>query len=175
MGKDFERRIIAHVPEVSYILYYVIDDFRFDTIGWFAKDIEIFEKVSQVIFSSKASQIPVGLTPPNLDNPTILRLPDYERFIIEPEAREEYDRMLKIVEKTFEQVKFGRYLAYSPEEICEIGSGLLSYEAWQVHKDWMISKQPILHPEVRQYLEATSKITVESYEANDKRQVTFCI
>lgn len=175
MGKDFERRIIAHVPEVSYILYYVIDDFRFDTIGWFAKDIEIFEKVSQVIFSSKASQIPVGLTPPNLDSPTILRLLDYERFIIEPEAREEYDRMLKIVEKTFEQVKFGRYLAYSPEETCEIGSGLLSYEAWQVHKDWIISKQPILHPEVQQYFEATSKITVESYEANDKRQVTFCI
>uniref|UniRef100_A0A914CMS8 Amidase domain-containing protein n=1 Tax=Acrobeloides nanus TaxID=290746 RepID=A0A914CMS8_9BILA len=143
---------------------------RFDTIGWFAKDIEVFETVSKVIFSSNASHVPSGLIPPTLENPTLYRMPDYERFIIGLEAKEEFERILAIVNDTLGEIEKSRYLIYSPEETVEIGTALLNYESWQIHKEWMTEKKPTLHPAVKIQFEQCAKITKESYEANVKRE-----
>lgn len=96
---------------------------------------------------------------------------DYERFLTGLEEKEVYQQMLEIVKQTFGEIKKARHLIYSPEEACEIGSTLLGYESWQIHKEWMTEKQPILHPAVKKQFEASALITNESYEANEKRQV----
>jgi hypothetical protein len=98
---------------------------------------------------------------------------DYERFIIGLEAKEEFERILAIVNDTLGEIKKSRYLIYSPEEAVEIGAALLGYESWQIHKGWITEKKPTLHPAVKAQLEISAKTTKESFEANVPRGVSI--
>lgn len=64
-----------------------------EVIGWFAKNFEIYEKVSRIL-------IPNFTEPINFEI-KLIRFPEVEKALLGDEERKEYQRMLSIVENLY--------------------------------------------------------------------------
>lgn len=131
----------------------------FDTIGWFARDPEIFRKAGQVLLGGKKALAPSRLL-----------IPEDAWALADPETK---DALLPFVEKIgallgmTENIRLiENSLAENPlEDWLPPARQLLGREAWQAHGAWVEKERPSFGPHIAARFEWAASIPAEKAEA----------
>lgn len=128
----------------------------FDTCGWFARDLGVLARVSEVL---------MDITVCGLASPIeLLKLQDLCGVV-----NSDVSAALAPVEARLSEV-FGKpqdccVLAGSPVEMVDCFRTIQGFEAWQLHGAWIEKFRPELGPGVRERFEYASNVSLERYEA----------
>lgn len=133
----------------------------FDTVGWFARDIDTFARVAPILLGEDASETPltrfiVG------DDIHALLLGDLEEAAIR-----------SATPRIAAQLEPAGAVIVAPEGLAAwrmIFRTMQAYEAWQAHGDWIRANDPVFGPGVRERFEWASHVTAEEYEAAGQRR-----
>lgn len=133
----------------------------FDTVGWFARDIDTFARVAPILLGEDASDTPltrfiVG------DDIHALLLGDLEEAAIR-----------SATPRIAAQLQPAGAVIVAPEGLAAwrmIFRTMQAYEAWQAHGDWIRANDPVFGPGVRERFEWASHVTAEEYEAAGQRR-----
>jgi amidase len=128
----------------------------FDTVGWFARDMDVFSRVGKVLLGedrlgSPLTRFLVG------DDIHALLLGETE----EAAVRSATPRIAAHLEPA-------GAVNVAPEGLAAwrmIFRTLQAYEAWQAHGEWIRDRQPVFGPGVRERFDWASRVTQEEYDA----------
>lgn len=135
----------------------------FDTFGWFARDIETYQKVAEVLLG-KDSAAPQFF---RLD--PVLSIPALDALLL-PDAVTEYARILDLVATVTSKPKPAPPLSCSIDDLYWCFRRLQSFEAWASHGAWISRKDRGLGPGVRERFEFGSTITHKTVAAETARR-----
>ncbi|WP_029076789.1 amidase [Kaistia adipata] len=133
----------------------------FDTVGWFARDIDTFAKVGDVLLGD------------DVDGPPLTR------FLVGDDI---HALLLGDLEEAAVRSAMPRIAAHltpagavvvSPDGLAAwrmIFRTMQAYEAWQANGEWITSRKPVFGPGVRERFEWASHVTREDYEAAAQRR-----
>ena len=110
----------------------------FDTIGWFARDAEIFARAGAII-------LPGG---PSIGRPRRLVVAEDAFALVGPEVRQGLERALEMVAPLFQGRTTERLSPSSLEEWSGHQQILQSREAWESARDWIDAVNPTFSFEV---------------------------
>lgn len=136
----------------------------FDTFGWFAKDIDAYEKVAKLLLGADSHHSP--LTRP-------LSLDWLDALVSGPAEASAYAAMRGIVEGALGPVASAAPLAAQSEDIYWIFRHLQAYEAWQVHGDWISSGDRKLGPGVADRFAFGASIEAATAQADTASRDAF--
>lgn len=133
----------------------------FDTVGWFARDIDTFGRVAPVLLGEDAGETPltrfiVG------DDIHALLLGDLEEAAIR-----------SATPRIAAQLEPAGAVIVAPEGLAAwrmIFRTMQAYEAWQAHGDWIHANEPVFGPGVRERFEWASHVTAEEYASAGQRR-----
>lgn len=133
----------------------------FDTVGWFARDIDTFARVGDVLLGEDAdgpalTRFIVG------DDIHALLLGDIE----EAAVRSASPRIAT-------QLQPAGAVIVSDDGLAAwrmIFRTMQAYEAWQANGAWITANNPVFGPGVRERFEWASRVTAEDYEAAAQRR-----
>lgn len=128
----------------------------FDTIGWFARDPQILDRVAAVYRFA-----------PSAAPPARLIAPSDLWALAEPATVAALAPSLRALEILFGAADHGP-LALGPEKLSqwrETFRVLQGFEAWRAHGAWIRARRPAFGPGVRERFEAAEAIAAEQYEA----------
>lgn len=130
-----------------------------DTFGWFACDIDTYEKVATVLLATQAP------SPGHL-----IRLPALDELVIGDEEAAEYRRMAAIVAETLGEPREAPALSQSIDELYWTFRKLQAYEAWATHGPWINAADRRLGPGIRERFEFGSTLGCEVASAETKKR-----
>lgn len=124
-----------------------------DTFGWFARDIETYQKVAEVLLHAPPSPLRGGsdgeagrgeggetaATP--MEEGKLLRLTALDDLVLGNAEADEYRRMLSIATAVLGEAKPAKPLTQTPDELYWSFRKIQAREAWANHGDW-ISAHP---------------------------------
>jgi amidase len=172
----------------------------FDTFGWFARDIGIYEKVAEVVLGSLPSPLWGGsdgeagrggghparaaistptpalrADPPHKGEgkPRPLRPSALDSLLLGPAEAAEYRRMAAIVASVIGEPATAPALTHAVDDLYWCFRKLQAYEAWSVHGDWISQKDRGLGPGVRERFEFGSTLGSEVAAAETQRRDAF--
>ncbi|WP_025029076.1 amidase [Nitratireductor aquibiodomus] len=122
----------------------------FDTFGWFARDAATYARVGEVL---------LGDDPYDDDLARPVRIPEFEALLFGEKERAVYGTMLSTVVHHFDREAAFLALPGSPEQLFECFRIIQTFEAWEVHGDFIRSAKPELGPGVRERFEFGSRIS----------------
>ncbi|MDH4988213.1 amidase [Aminobacter anthyllidis] len=132
-----------------------------DTFGWFARDIDIYEKVAKLLIGEDAHR-------GQLTKPVALGWLDSLPTGADEVA--EYQRMRQHADMALGPVAKAGPLSFSPDELYWCFRKVQAYEAWQQHGAWIASGDRGLGPGVKERFEFGATISAADYAAEiDKR------
>ncbi|WP_184769651.1 amidase [Aminobacter carboxidus] len=132
-----------------------------DTFGWFARDIDVYDKVAKLLIGEDAHR-------GQLTRPVALDWLD--GLSTGPDEIAEYQRMRRHAEAALGPVATARPLAFSPDELYWCFRKVQAFEAWQEHGAWISSGDRGLGPGVKERFEFGAAISAKDYAAEiDKR------
>ena len=114
----------------------------FDTFGWFARDIEIYEKVAEVLLGAAFPSPSKGQ-----EKTRCFRLAAFDDLLLGDAEVEEYRRMVKIVAGTVGEPEPALLLAVDDLYWCL--RRIQAAEAWANHGAWISEKDRGLGPGVK--------------------------
>ena len=123
----------------------------FDVFGWFARDMELYETISELYFP-----------PSSFSNVRPLRLPEQEAQIAGNEERESYLSALATVENIIGQAQTTAISSVDVDRRYWCMRVIQGYEAWQSHGEWISAANPRLGPGVKDRFEYGSKVDAET-------------
>ncbi|MBN8997918.1 MAG: amidase [Rhizobiales bacterium] len=134
----------------------------FDTVGWFARDIDTFARVGDVLLGADQGGAPltrfiVG------DDIHALLLGDLEEAAVRNAAP-----------RIAAQLEPAGAVIVSDDGLAAwrmIFLTLQAYEVWQAHGAWITANNPVLGPGVRERFEWASHVTAEDYAAAAARRL----
>lgn len=132
-----------------------------DTVGWFARNAEIYERVGAVLLGEDTAGPPLKRM--------ILAEDAYALLIGEAEDAAMRPAMARVAE----HLQPGGATVISPEGLTawqQVFRTLQGFEAWRAHGPWIKSRNPELSPPVRGRFEAASRVTEEEYRAATARR-----
>lgn len=132
-----------------------------DTFGWFAKDIDTYEKVAKLLIGTDAHR---GA----LDRP--LALDWLDQLPTGPAEAAEYKRMRGQAESALGTISNAAPLTFSPDELYWCFRKIQAYEAWQQHGAWISSGDRGLTQGVRDRFEFGSAIEATAYQAESAKR-----
>ncbi len=171
-----------------------------DTFGWFARDIDTYEKVAGVLLGedgSGAAPHPPGgrfspqaggrrsaatSTPPSPrcgerargeGQHHRLRLAELDALLLGAAEADEYARMRGIVEAVVGPVETAEPPSLGVDERYWTFRNLQAYEAWQSHGAWISAADRGLGPGVRERFEYGATISAETAAADTERRDAF--
>ncbi|MEI5681248.1 MULTISPECIES: amidase family protein [unclassified Mesorhizobium] len=126
-----------------------------DTFGWFAKDIETYEKVAELVLSAPPSPLRGGsdgeagrggggetaAASHHKAQAKLLRLAALDQLVLGNTEATEYRRMLAIVTAALGEAKPAKPLTQTPDDLYWSFRKIQAREAWANHGDW-ISAHP---------------------------------
>jgi amidase len=133
-----------------------------DTFGWFARDIETYEKVGAVFFGDTGGP----LTRP-------LRLAALDDLLAGEAERTEYARMANTVADTLGTPADAPALSQSLDDLYMIFRQLQAYEAWAIHGPWISAADRNLGPGVRERFEFGSTLGCDVATAQTAKRTAF--
>ncbi len=123
----------------------------FDTFGWFAKDIETYERIGAVLLED----------PSALRKPRPLRLAALDALLLGDAETAEYRRISAIVAGVIGAAAEAPALSQSIDDLYWTFRKLQAYEAWSVHGPWISEKERNLGPGVKERFEFGSTLGCE--------------
>ena len=127
----------------------------FDCFGWFAKDVETYAKVGDVVLDDDEDDTPLTrlIASPDLD---ALLLGD-EDYIAHAKAAERVEKYFGD-EREFSALPFDLDKAYWTFRKCQ------AYDAWQALGPWITSRKPDLGPDIKNRFAFGESLTKEEFE-----------
>jgi len=126
-----------------------------DVFGWFAKDMEIYVKVGDVLLGEDKSATPLT---------RLIGSPDLDSLLLGDDEYLAYSKAAEGLEKQLD----GEWEFFSIPEEFEQGPWAFNiiggYEAWREHGAWIEKHRPDLGPDIKLRLEFGKKITKQDYE-----------
>ena len=133
----------------------------FDTVGWFARDIDVFERVGSVLLGE------------DVDGPPLSRMVvGYDAFS-QLEGQAHHDALAPTVERAEACLKYLGLVTIAPgglDAFQNVFRTIQGYEAWRTHGPWIMERKPELNPAVARRFEAASKVTETEYRAATARR-----
>jgi amidase len=121
----------------------------FDTVGWFARDAELLERIGQVLLREAASSA----------HPARLILGEELFGLADREVVAALEPMLRTVDELIATSKTARVFHGDPGEWREAFRLLQAREAWQADGPWITQRRPKLGPDVQERFDIASKVT----------------
>ena len=132
----------------------------FDTVGWFARSVDLIERVAKSLIPSTTSS-----------NPDTLLFLDGAFSMVEQNVHLIFHKSKNDFKKYFSSSLSAEWKETEWEESVEIFKSIQSYEAWQCHGEWLNSTEPQLGPGIRERFQFGSNVTGrEVEEARRKRK-----
>ncbi len=138
----------------------------FDTFGWFARDIDVYEKVGAVLLGH-LPQSPGGR------QTRLFRLAALDALVLGPAEADEYERMAAIVAGALGPVATATALSAPVDELYWTFRKLQAHEAWAAHGTWISAAQRGLGPGVRERFAFGATISREVAEAETGKRDAF--
>lgn len=135
-----------------------------DTFGWFARDIDIYEKVAKLLIGADAHR-------GKLVRP--LALDWLDGLPSGPAELAEYRRMRGVAESVLGPATKASPLSFSPDELYWCFRKVQAYEAWQQHGAWISSGDRGLGPGVKERFAFGATIDATVYQAEIARRDAF--
>ncbi len=162
-----------------------------DTVGWFAKDIDVYERVGRALLpspmrggSARSAGVgvnndvsspppdPSGDPPPKGEGKSSFHAIDTLDNFLLPEAIAEYDRMRGGLGHSITAFK-GWPFSSTPDELYSCFRNIQAYEAWQAHGAWITANAASLAEGTRQRFEFGRNVTLATVEAERARRTAF--
>ncbi|CAI2933329.1 amidase [Aminobacter niigataensis] len=135
-----------------------------DTFGWFARDIDTYEKVARLLIGEDAHR-------GELVRP--LALDWLDALPSGPAEAAEYRRMRGIAENALGPITKASPLTFSPDELYWCFRKVQAFEAWQQHGAWISSGDRGLGPGVKERFAFGATIDAAAYQAEIARRDAF--
>lgn len=135
-----------------------------DTFGWFARDIDIYEKVATLLIGKDAHRGPLARP---------LALDWLDQLATGPAEATEYKRMRGQAESALGPIASAAHLSFSTDDLYWCFRKIQAYEAWQQHGAWISSGDRGLGPGVKDRFEFGATIEAAAYEAEIARRDAF--
>jgi amidase len=132
-----------------------------DTVGWFARSADVYERVAAVLLGE------------DQDGPPLKRMTIAEDVygLLGGAAEEAAVRpAIAIVAEHFQPAGARVIAADGLSAWAQVFRSVQGYEAWQAHGAWIESRKPKLQPVVRSRFEAASRIGRDEYHAATERR-----
>lgn len=111
----------------------------FDTVGWFARTIDLYEKTGSILLGADSHQ--TKLT-------KLLYMPILEQLILSQDATDTYRAMFNRLRPHFDAPKAAHQPTASLDELYWCFRQVQGAEAWATHGVWISSGEPKLSPGV---------------------------
>lgn len=130
-----------------------------DTVGWFARDIDLYERVATVLLPLAGTG--VSATPTRL-----LRLAELDALLAGPDEAAEYERMIARISAALDvEVHTAPALASGVDERYWAFRKIQAHEAWGEHGSWIAAGDRALGPGVADRFAYGATVTAADYEA----------
>jgi amidase len=126
----------------------------FDTVGWFARDIDTYERVGAVLLGE------------DIEGPSLARMMVGEDSFALMEGDAERDALKPAVARLQQRLASAGGVTVWPaglDRLQTIYRTIQGREAWAAHGPWITSRKPALNPAVVVRFAAASKVTADEY------------
>ena len=120
----------------------------FDTVGWFARDAELYARIGRVMLEWREPAAP-----------TRLLLPDDLWELADDGARAALEALIPRVEDAVAPAEHIRLSLEGMESWYQAFRVLQGREVWQVHGEWIMEVSPDIGPGIRERIQWTSTLT----------------
>lgn len=120
----------------------------YDTVGWFARDAAMFERVGRVMFDDWR----------DFESPTRLLIADDMFDRADRDAQRALASALQEAASLFDEVAHVTVAGDRAASWRNVFRVLQAAEAWQVHGDWITRENPTFGPGVKQRFEAAARL-----------------
>jgi amidase len=137
---------------------------NFDTVGWFARSMEVYERVGAVLLGEDAAA------------------PALSRFVVASDARATFAATNDVAQFDAIVGRLQSLLKPAGSVVMAEGEGvggndtyrvMQGWEAWRVHGPWIENRKPDLNPAVRVRMAAAKAVTKEQYDAAAVRRAAL--
>ncbi|MDR6432984.1 amidase [Brucella pseudogrignonensis] len=135
-----------------------------DTIGWFARDIALYEKVGQIL---------LGDDEPNFSFSQLLYMPLLEHLMLGQEETDTYRGMFAKVRPHFASLKAANQTTLTIDELYLTFRQIQGWEAWNTHGAWISSGDRKLGPGVADRFAYGSEISDDAVARHRIRRARF--
>ena len=135
-----------------------------DTIGWFARDIDLYEKVGQILLGEDKQTFAFS---------QLLYMPLLEHLLLDHPETDSYRAMFAKVRPHFANLKAASQPTLSIDELYLTFRQIQGAEAWATHGAWISSGDRKLGPGVADRFAYGSKITEEALAQHRSRRTRF--
>lgn len=144
----------------------------FDTVGWFARDIETYERVAEVLLNESEPPLRLAALGEGVLSPRAFALPALEELLLSDSERSEFRRMTSLVAGALGAPE-QRSLNQDINDLYWSLRKLQAYEAWAVHGPWISAKNRGLGPGVRERFEFGATIDCAVAAAETARRTAL--
>ena len=137
-----------------------------DTIGWFARDIDLYEKVGELLLGDDKQTFAFS---------QLLYMPLLEHLLLDHPETDAYRAMFAAVRPHFEGLKAASQPTLSIDELYLTFRQIQGAEAWATHGAWISSDDRQLGPGVADRFAYGSEITEEALTHHHNRRVRFSL
>lgn len=133
----------------------------FDTFGWFAEDIEVYETVAKLLLGREQGR------------PSLKRgfaLPDMDALLAGPQETAEYARIKALAGETTE---VAWPFTANVDELYWCFRRLQAHEAWASHGDWISATERHLGPGIRERFQFGAGLEEKAIKAESVRRLVF--
>ena len=134
-----------------------------DTFGWFAKDIDIYERVATVLLEDSGAPAP--------SRP--LRLETLESLLMGDAEATEYRRMADRVAAVLGAPATAPALPQTVDDLYWAFRRIQAREAWEAHGPWLTQKDRGLGPGVKERFEFGATVDLATYEQASRMRNAF--
>ena len=135
-----------------------------DTFGWFARDIDIYARVGEVLLGGPA-RVPESVRP--------LRMRELDALLLGPEEAEAYDDMAASLAATLGPVRTVAAPSQPIDDLYWSFRKIQAYEAWAVHGPFISGGDRQLGPGVKERFEFGSTLGCDVAAAETKKRQAF--
>jgi amidase len=128
----------------------------FDTCGWFARDLDVLARVTQVLLNKCIEELTY--------EPAILRPFDLWA-LVRPDISETFRAAETSLQEVFGASAVCQATLRSPQQMVEGFRVIQGFEAWEIHGAWLSQYQPKLGPGVKERFKWASSVSREQYLA----------
>ncbi len=137
-----------------------------DTFGWFARDIDIYEKVADILLPADTARL-------DANHPRPLRLEALDGLLLGEAESAEYARIAELVADVIGRAETAPTLSVSLDELYMMFRQIQAYEAWAVHGEWISAADRNLGPGVGDRFAFGSTIGCDIANAQTARRTAF--
>ncbi len=135
----------------------------FDTFGWFARDIHVYEKVAQVLLGQSYAELPARA----------FRLAALDALLLGEAEAHAYRHMIKVIVPMLGEPQDAPAFTHDLDDLYWCFRRLQAHEAWQSHGAWISEKDRRLGPGVKERFAFGATIDAGTTKVEIARRDTF--